>query len=429
VLERLAVSDYDRPKLVEALMRSRSVSEAMLVSTCNRVEIYAVVDAFHPALEAVGEVLGEHSGLAVSEMTEHAYVKYSEAAVEHLFSVAAGLDSMVVGEQQILGQIRTAYTVADQQQSAGSTLHELSQQALRVGKRVHSETGIDRAGASVVSVAVHRAAALRGDGHPPMRRAVVIGAGAMGSLATSQLARDGVDEMVIVNRTATRAGELADGVRERYGIAATGVSLDEVSGAMAGADIVVACTGSVSTLLQVGDVHTALLERTNPAPLMICDLGLPRNVDPIAAQLPGVQIIDIEGLRGDAQTRAATDDAEAARAIVAGELADYLAAQRQAEVTPTVAALRQRAADLVEAEILRLETRLPDLEPGQRDEVAKAVRRVADKLLHAPTVRVKQLASTGNGDLYAEALRELFELKPGSTETLVAPEGGIEEIH
>ncbi|MFM9378427.1 glutamyl-tRNA reductase [Gordonia sp. VNK21] len=429
VLERLAVSDYDRPKLVEALMRSRSVSEAMLVSTCNRVEIYAVVDAFHPALEAVGEVLGEHSGLAVSEMTEHAYVKYSEAAVEHLFSVAAGLDSMVVGEQQILGQIRTAYTVADQQQSAGSTLHELSQQALRVGKRVHSETGIDRAGASVVSVAVHRAAALRGDGHPPMRRAVVIGAGAMGSLATSQLARDGVDEMVIVNRTATRAGELADGVRERYGIAATGVSLDEVSGAMAGADIVVACTGSVSTLLQVSDVHTALLERTNPAPLMICDLGLPRNVDPIAAQLPGVQIIDIEGLRGDAQTRAATDDAEAARAIVAGELADYLAAQRQAEVTPTVAALRQRAADLVEAEILRLETRLPDLEPGQRDEVAKAVRRVADKLLHAPTVRVKQLASTGNGDLYAEALRELFELKPGSTETLVAPEGGIEEIH
>src|SRR5690606_27284535 len=136
-----------------------------------------------------GQVLGEHSGMSYGEMTDHAYVHYSEAAVEHLFTVAAGLDSMVVGEQQILGQIRTAYTVADETKTAGRTLHELAQQALRVGKRVHTETGIDRAGAAVVSVAVARADAVRGTGQPPMRRAVVIGAGAMGSLATSELAR------------------------------------------------------------------------------------------------------------------------------------------------------------------------------------------------------------------------------------------------
>ncbi|MET9199248.1 glutamyl-tRNA reductase, partial [Gordonia sp. NPDC003585] len=162
VLERLAVSDHDRPKLVDDLLSSRAISEAMLVSTCNRVEIYAVVDAFHPALEAVGAVLGDHSGMTINEMTRHAYVRYSEAAVEHLFTVAAGLDSMVVGEQQILGQIRNAYLNADANKSAGRVLHELAQQALRVGKRVHTETGIDRAGASVVSETASRSSTSTG---------------------------------------------------------------------------------------------------------------------------------------------------------------------------------------------------------------------------------------------------------------------------
>ncbi len=429
VLERLTVSEHDRPKIVESLVRSPAVSEAMLVSTCNRVEVYAVVEAFHPALEAVGDVFGAHTGMNVAELTGHAYVRYSEAAVEHLFTVAAGLDSMVVGEQQILGQIRSAYTEADANKSAGSTLHELAQQALRVGKRVHHETGIDRAGASVVSVALNRARAVRdasdGAGLPPARKAVVIGAGAMGSLATSQLARDGIEEITIVNRTADRATELAEGVAERYGVTAAGATFDDLARAMTDADFVVTCTGSVSAVIGVGEVHSALTRRANAAPLMICDLGVPRDVDTAVARLPGVHVVDIESLRGDEETKAAHDDAVAARAIVNGELADYLAVQRQAEVTPTVAALRQRAADVVEAEILRLQSRLPDLDGGQRDEVAKTVRRVADKLLHAPTVRVKQLASNGRGDHYAEALRELFELKPGAAESVSASETGI----
>lgn len=428
VLERLAVSDHDRPKLVDDLLSSRAISEAMLVSTCNRVEIYAVVDAFHPALEAVGTVLGEHSGLTINDLTRHAYVRYSEAAAEHLFTVAAGLDSMVVGEQQILGQIRNSYLDADANRSTGRVLHELAQQALRVGKRVHSETGIDRAGASVVSVALHRAHTLRtapDDADGPLRRAVVVGAGAMGGLATAQLAREGVDDLVVVNRTVANARHLAGNIRANHGIDVRGVGFADLPAVMADADVVVACTGSVGSVVGVGDVHSALAARTSDRPLVICDLGLPRNVDPAAARLPGVHVIDIEGLRGDSATRAAEDDARAARGIVSEELADYLTAQRQAEVTPTVAALRQRAADVVEAEILRLETKLPGLDDPQRDEVAKAVRRVVDKLLHAPTVRVKQLASTPNGDHYAEALRELFELKPGAAEAVSAPETGL----
>lgn len=431
VLERLAVSDHDRPKLIDELLSSRAISEAMLVSTCNRVEIYAVVDAFHPALEAVGSVLGDHSGMTVNEMTRHAYVRYSEAAVEHLFTVAAGLDSLVVGEQQILGQIRNAYLSADANDSAGRVLHELAQQALRVGKRVHTETGIDRAGASVVSVALHRAKSLLADpatGAHRLRRAVVVGAGAMGGLATAQLAREGVTEMVVVNRTVDKADHLAGNIAANHGISVRGVGLDDLPAAMATADVVVTCTGAIGAVVGVGSVHSALAARTgDAAPLVICDLGLPRNVDPAAARLPGVHIVDIEGLRGDSETQAAENDTLAARSIVAAELADYLTHQRQAEVTPTVAALRQRAADVVEAEILRLETRLPDLEGAQRDEVAKTVRRVVDKLLHAPTVRVKQLASTPNGDHYAEALRELFELKPGAAEAVSAPDhlGGL----
>ncbi|MFT4044915.1 MAG: glutamyl-tRNA reductase [Gordonia sp. (in: high G+C Gram-positive bacteria)] len=428
VLERLAVSDADRPKLVDELLSSRAVSEAMLVSTCNRVEIYAVVDAFHPALEAVGAVLGDHSGMTINELTRHAYVRYSEAAVEHLFTVAAGLDSIVVGEQQILGQIRNAYADADANKSAGRVLHELAQQALRVGKRVHTETGIDRAGASVVSVSLHRARALLNSSGARARSAVVIGAGAMAGLAAAQLAREGVDRMVVVNRTLANAEHLAGNVAANHGIDAVGIGFDGLAQAMATADVVIACTGSIGAVVGVGDVHSALTGRpAGMAPLVMCDLGLPRNIDPAAARLPRAHIIDIDQLRNDSEAKAAENDAVAARQIVTAELGAYLTLQRQAEVTPTVAALRQRAADVVEAEILRLETRLPELDDPQRDEVAKAVRRVVDKLLHAPTVRVKQLASTPNGDHYAEALRELFELKPGAAEAVSAPESGLEE--
>ncbi|HEY9313050.1 glutamyl-tRNA reductase [Williamsia sp.] len=424
ILEQLAVTEYDRPKLIDELLESSQISEAMIVSTCNRVEIYAVVDAFHPALEAVGEVMGRHSGMSVNEMTRYAYVRYSEAVVEHLFSVAAGLDSMVVGEQQILGQIRSSYASADANRSAGRVLHEFAQQALRVGKRVHSETGLDRAGASVVSVSLDRARAVLGR---DIESAVVLGAGAMGGLAAAHLARAGVSDIALVNRTHDKAQHLAGNVVKNHGVAARAVPMDDLTDALADVDVLVTCTGTIGAVVGVGQVHSALAKRTAAGPLVICDLGLPRNVDPAAGRLPNVQIIDIEGLRGDESTKAADADEAAAREIVLAELADYMTHQRQAEVTPTVTALRQRAAEVVEGEILRLESRLPGLDDPQRDEVAKTVRRVVDKLLHAPTVRVKQLASTPQGDQYAEALRELFELKPGAAESVSTPEVGLGE--
>jgi glutamyl-tRNA reductase len=409
VLEQLSTDESEQVKIVDRLMQSPLVTEAMMLSTCNRVEVYAVVDAFHGGLSAIGQVLAEQSGMTVPELTKYAYVRYSEAAVEHLFAVAGGLDSAVVGEQQVLGQVRRAYASAETNRTVGRTLHELAQRALAVGKRVHSETGIDAAGASVVSVALGMADT-KIDGLQG-KTAVVIGAGAMGALSTAHLTRAGVDNVYVVNRSLPRAQRLARKIREA-GAAAEALNLEKLPVALAKADIVVSCTGAVSPVVSLADVHNALAaaSRDTDRPLVICDLGMPRDVDPAVSGLPGVLVIDMERVQREPSARAAAADAEAARHLVSAEVATYLAGQRMAEVTPTVTALRQRAADVVEAELLRLDNRLPDLEAAQRDEVARTVRRVVDKLLHAPTVRIKQLASAPGGDSYAEALRELFEL-------------------
>jgi glutamyl-tRNA reductase len=385
------------------------VTEAMMLSTCNRIEVYAVVDAFHGGLSTIGQVLAEHSGMSLSDLTKYAYVRYSEAAVEHLFNVAGGLDSAVVGEQQVLGQVRRAYAAAEANSTVGRTLHELAQRALAVGKRVHSETGIDAAGASVVSVALGMAdakvAGLQG------KTAVVVGAGAMGALSAAHLTRSGVQNVYVVNRSLPRAQRLVRKIRES-GTAAEALSLEKLAIALAEADVVISCTGAVSPVISLADVHHALAtaRRTSDQPLVFCDLGMPRDVDPAVSGLPGVWLVDMDRIQREPSAKAAAADAEAARHMVAAEVATYLAGQRMAEVTPTVTALRQRAADVVEAELLRLDNRLPDLEAAQKDEVARTVRRVVDKLLHAPTVRIKQLASAPGGDSYAEALRELFEL-------------------
>jgi glutamyl-tRNA reductase len=409
VLEQLSTDESEQVKIVDRLMQSPLVTEAMMLSTCNRVEVYAVVDAFHGGLSAIGQVLAEQSGMTVPELTKYAYVRYSEAAVEHLFAVAGGLDSAVVGEQQVLGQVRRAYASAETNRTVGRTLHELAQRALAVGKRVHSETGIDAAGASVVSVALGMADA-KIDGLQG-KTAVVIGAGAMGALSAAHLTRVGVGNIYVVNRSLPRAQRLARKIREA-GAAAEALSLEKLPVALAAADVVVSCTGAVSPVVSLADVHNALAaaSRDTDQPLVICDLGMPRDVDPAVSGLPGVVVIDMERVQREPSARAAAADAEAARHLVSAEVATYLAGQRMAEVTPTVTALRQRAADVVEAELLRLDNRLPDLESAQRDEVARTVRRVVDKLLHAPTVRIKQLASAPGGDSYAEALRELFEL-------------------
>jgi glutamyl-tRNA reductase len=422
VLERVAVPSEDTRKVLDDLLTGDHVTEAMVVSTCNRVEIYAVVETFHGGLTEVSGVLARHAHAEVSDLADYLYVHYAGSAVEHLFSVAAGLDSMVVGEAQILGQLRVAYAEARELGSAGRVLHELAQQALRVGKRAHAETGIDAAGASVVSEALADAeAALGGAGALAGRRAVVVGAGSMGALSAAHLRRGGVDEIVLVNRSEENAERLAVALRTD-GASARAAGMDSLAGEVAAADVVVACTGAVGTVVGLDDVRLGRAGRGPGHPLVVCDLGLPRDVDPRVGELDGVTVVDLAALGERLRSASAGQAVEQARAVVAEEVRAYFAAQRSAGVTPTVTALRRRAAEVVDAELLRLSGRLPDLDDRARGEVAQTVRRVVDKLLHTPTVQVKRLAQSPGGDTYAEALRELFELDPQTPAALAATE-------
>ncbi|GAA3109412.1 glutamyl-tRNA reductase [Streptosporangium carneum] len=401
LLERVSVSGDALVKLLHDVQQDVRVAEAMVVSTCNRVEVYAVVDRFHAAVNAISELLATHSGVAMERLAAHLYVHYEDRAVEHLFSVGSGLDSMVLGEGQILGQVRSALRLAQEQGTVGSTLNELVQQTLRVGKRSHTETGIDRAGASLVGVGLTLAE--RALGPIQGRRALVVGAGSMSALSAATLQRAGVTDIVVVNRTHERAVRLAQTVGGRA------AEFGDLAAELAQADLVISCTGATDVVVTADMVPAR--------EMFLLDLALPHDVDPAVRRLPGVTLVDLESMQ-DGSADADTDDGgraeavAAVREIVADEVAAYLSAERAARVTPTVVALRSKAADVVEAELGRLVARVPDLEGRVRDEVAQTVRRVVDKLLHEPTVRVKQLAESPAGDHYAEALRELFNLDP-----------------
>jgi glutamyl-tRNA reductase len=341
-------------------------------------------------------------------------VHYAGAAAEHLFTVAAGLDSMVVGEAQILGQVRAAYNTARAAGTVGRTLHELIQQALRVGKRVHAETGLDQVGRSVVAEALADAGAALGG--LAGKRALIVGAGSMGALSAAALRRAGIGEVVIANRSTDNGARLAESLQEQ-GVPATAVGLTGLAERIAAADVVVSCTGATGTVIVDGMVAARPAQR----PLVVCDLGLPRDVSLGVAAVPGVTVVDLESLRRRLDELPGGPDTGRAAAIVAEELRGFLATQRSAEVTPTVTALRRRAAEVVDTEMLRLDSRLPALDPAVRDELARTVRRVVEKLLHTPTVRVKELASGPAGAGYADALRELFQLDPEVPAVITRP--------
>lgn len=528
VLERAALNADAQAKLVQDTVAAEPATEAAVLATCNRIELYADVDKFHAGVAELSTLLAQHSGLGLDELTPYLYVHYEDRAVHHLFSVACGLDSMVVGEGQILGQIKDSLARAQELHTAGKLQNDLFQQALRVGKRAHSETGIDRAGQSLVTFGLEQLAA--GADVPVWakgKKALVIGAGSMSSLAAATLARAGVAEVVVANRTFERAERLARILGEgddTGAVTARAVRMDAVADELTRADIVVSCTGATGLVLTAEAVAHAVEGRTGapaaevagtprtaapaapartpspsagadencpldlaaaqpgfslmgeaavagldaaaleqhatwaagatvdrrdrrtpeadaelitalaataaadgriperrrpepaaerPAPsFFLLDLAMPRDIDAAVHRLAGVRLVDIESLAEASADAPMANDVDQVRRIVSEEVAAFGAAQRAAHITPTVVALRTMAADVVAGEIARLDGRLPDLDERQRGEIRQAVHRVVDKLLHAPTVRVKQLAAEPGGAGYADALRTLFDLDP-----------------
>ncbi|OIJ63233.1 glutamyl-tRNA reductase [Streptomyces mangrovisoli] len=527
VLERAALSADAQIKLVQDTVAAEPATEAAVLGTCNRIELYADVDKFHAGVAELSTLLARHSGVGLDELTPYLYVHYEDRAVHHLFSVACGLDSMVVGEGQILGQIKDALALAQELHSAGRLLNDLFQQALRVGKRAHSETGIDRAGQSLVTFGLEQlASGADVSGWASGKKALVIGAGSMSSLAAATLARAGVAEIVIANRTQERAERLAQILTEGddTDVLARAVPMDAVPSELTRADVAVSCTGATGLVLTADAVARAAEGRTaqppaapvapvtpavpgtplaaaadencpldltsvqatagfsvhgeaavagmgaaeleqhaawvdkgartpagvltaadpaeeaeaiaalavavkavgriperrrpepvaepqRPAPaLFLLDLAMPRDIDAAVHRLTGVRLVDIESLAEASADAPMAADVDQVRRIVSDEVAAFGAALRAAHITPTVVALRTMAADVVASEIARLEGRLPALDDKHRAEITQTVRRVVDKLLHAPTVRVKQLAAEPGGAGYADALRTLFDL-------------------
>jgi len=414
-LEQAAVTGDARAKLLRDVALAESVAETFVISTCHRVEVYADVDRFHAGVTAICELLARHCGVDARDLTPHLYVHYQDSAVSHLLSVACGLDSVVVGEDQILGQVRSALKLAAEQGTTGRVLGELGRLALRAGKRARAETGIDGAGRSLVNVAVELAAARLGapPGAPAFagRAVLIVGAGSMSALAARAAARSQAASIVIANRTRRTAERLAAQV------GATVTALADLPDAMMAADVVICCTGAVGPVVTREMVPEAA--RARPGPLVFLDLAMPRDVEPAVAGLPGVIVIGMDQL-SEHESAASADDVAAVRAICEAELAAYQSAVDAARVAPTVVALRAKAATVVDAELTRLAGRLSadGLSGHAMDEIAQTVRRVVDKLLHAPTVRVKELAGSPGGEEYAAALRVLFDIDPRTVEAV-----------
>ena len=428
-LERASVSGDTLGKLLEDVAHLPDVAESFVISTCNRVEVYADIDRFHGAVTGVCGLLAQYSGIPAGELTSSLYVHYEDRAVQHLLGVASGLDSMVVGEDQILGQVRSALALARSHGTLGRVLGDLGRTALRAGKRARAQTGIDRLGLSLVSVGLELAVAKINpepsihhvDGILAGRHVVVVGAGAMSGLAVATAARSGAARVTVTNRTLKNAERLAAAVAEHApGAIGDVADFAELPVVIAEADLVVSCTGASGLVITESMVRDVVKQRTAGKPLPLLDLAMPRDVDPAVAELPGVHVIGMDEISGSGGAAVGEEEVAAVRSIVEEEFAVYGSAVRAASVTPTVVALRAKAATVVDAELARLSGRISEdgLSGHVLDEIARTVHRVVDKLLHAPTVRVKELASAPGGEEYANALRVLFDLDPRTVEAV-----------
>jgi glutamyl-tRNA reductase len=409
-----AVAGAPSGDLAHRVWTSDAVGESVVLSTCNRLEVYAEALTFHGAVAAIGESLADVSGVDRGELTAHLYVHFEDRAVAHAFSVAAGLDSMAVGEAQVLGQLRDALRAGQRAGTVGESLNSLLQQALRVGKRAHHETAIDTVSRSLVEAGLDEAERVLGD--LDHRTVLVVGAGGMSSLAAATAARRGVAGLLVANRTLARGERLAEGTGGRA------VEMHRLVDAIAEADVVVSSTGSAQYLIGSDLVAAAAAQQQHDR--VFVDLALPHDVDPSVAELPGTTLVGLADLGAILTERADVEtlpEVQAVRDLVTGEVAGYLAARMVKSVAPTVAALRSRAAAVVAGEMERLDHRLPDLDAATRQEFQHAVHRVVEKLLHTPTVRIKELSSDGHGEDYAAALRELFDLDPHTVAAVSTP--------
>jgi glutamyl-tRNA reductase len=404
LLERMAIGDGELPKALHDLCTRPNISEALVLSTCNRTEVYAVAERFHGAYSDIRGFLADFSYLPPDEFADHLYVHYDTAAVSHLMSVTAGLDSAVLGESEVQGQVKLAWERARAEGTAGPALNLLLRHVLEAGKRARSETGIARHIASVSQAAV----AMAGErlGTIAGKTVLVLGAGEMGEGMAVALAGAGAGRVLVANRTPARAQELAARVGGEP------VPLAELPDQLAHADVLLTSTGSRVPVLEQADVAPIMAARPD-RPLLVVDIAMPRDVDPGVGEIPEVTLLDMDDLRRFAAAGIAERRREVAavEAILNQEIERYLGATSAREVAPMIVALRQRAEDVRAAELDRFRGRYDDLDPRQLDLVEAVTKGLVAKLLHQPTVVLKDAAGSARGDRLVAALRELFEIE------------------
>ena len=406
VLEAMTVGDRAQEKILHALLSREHLSEAVVLSTCNRTEVYAVAEKFHGGYADVRAVLAELAFLEPEDFVDHLYVHHDTAAVAHLFDVVSGLDSAVLGEHEIQGQVKTAWESARQADAVGPTLNLLFRHALEAGKRVRSETAIGQGTASVsysaVALAEHHLDGLAG------RRAIVLGAGDMGASMASSLAAAGVADLVVANRTFDKASAVARSLDARA------VRFADISTELVAADVLLTSTGAASVLLTRDEVAD-VVSRRDGRPLLLVDIAVPRDIDPSVAELPGVTVLDMDDLSDFAEAGLAErrKEVEAVRALLDEELERYQAATSARAVAPVIVALRSAAEAVRAGELDRVEARLAQLDDDQRAAVDALTQSLVAKLLHQPTVALREAAGSAKGDRLVQALRDLFDIDAG----------------
>jgi glutamyl-tRNA reductase len=403
--ERLHVPERDLPRALEMLRAVPDLPELMLLTTCNRVEVYGVSEGSAlSAAQAIADTLGRFHGVDTMAFAGNLYTHVAGEAVRHVFRVAASLDSLVIGEPQILGQVKSAYAAAQAQEATGAILNNLLEQAFHVAKRVRTETGIGTSPVSVSSVAVDLARKIFGE--LAGRSALILGAGEMAELALRHLVDDGVKSVLVANRSYDRAQALA---RQFCGRA---VTFDDFRQEMVGADIVISATSAPHLLLKREDLEAITLKRRH-RPIFLIDISDPRNIDPTCNDVDNVYLYNIDDLQAvvNANVEERKQEAERAAPIIEREVAVYLNWLRSLDVVPTIVSLRQRVEEIRQAELAKALGRLGALSPEQREAVAAMTQSMVNKILHQPMTELKRRATLQDGHLYTSVLRRLFGLE------------------
>lgn len=403
IREQFALSSDEQAALLAALLADEAAKEAVVISTCNRTEVYATGPGFHAVAAAVKAALSQCRPEMADKLSQWLEEYYQVEAVRHLFRVASGLDSQVLGETQVLGQVREAYRAAVNRNATATLLDTVFQQALATGKRVHSETGISRVPVSIGSAAVDLARDKLGTLSGVT--ALLVGAGEMAQLTARHVRAAGAGRIMVANRTAANAKAVA---RE---IGGEPVPWAELGRALSEADVVITGTASTKPVLTVAELQQVAAQRRSQ-PLLIIDIAVPRDVEPAAAAVPGVMLFDIDDLKMALQAGQREREAEAklAEAIVSEEVDRFAAWLHGREVVPVIQCLFRKAEEMRTAELRRLFNRLPDLTVRERQLIEAMTSSLVGKMLSDPTLRLKEFAAAGGGRQYAEALSRLFNL-------------------